>query len=216
MKVYLPDTVVAGEDEDGVTVVEVFAVVLVVKVEVDVDALVELLVEEDVDDEIDGEFDVLDCGLIVVEELGCGLVIIEELGCDMVVVQELGCDLVDVEELGCDVVVVEELELLAVVDEDNEDIVDVCCFVAWLVVWLVVVDDVFVVDKVVVIGKVVAIVVECVVKTRVGKIGHPRSSNLIEIWLFQDVGITRIHFAFIGHANLFVTAVFSSVLPSKI
>ena len=62
---------------------------------------------------------------------------------------------------------------------------------------------------------VVCVVLPRVVKLGVGKIGQPRNSIRMEMRLFQELGITLIHFALIGHVNMFVTGVFSSLLPSN-
>lgn len=62
---------------------------------------------------------------------------------------------------------------------------------------------------------VVCVVLPRVVKLGVGKIGQPRNSIRMEMRLFQELGITLIHFALTGHVNMFVTGVFSSLLPSN-
>lgn len=45
---------------------------------------------------------------------------------------------------------------------------------------------------------------------------QPKRSNLMEMWLFQSKGLTRIHLAMTGQSKLLVTMEFSSVFPTKI
>ena len=46
--------------------------------------------------------------------------------------------------------------------------------------------------------------------------GHPRISNLIDIWLCQVTGTIRIHLVLIAHLKKFVTGVDSSQFPLNI